>query len=181
MVNYLTKVWIPFTALKPSWWHQPLRLLQGFWCALSLWCICQLWHPWKKQCGASIQASTCFNPSSGNSWIFVLPGDLSANSDKNAILCQAWPSYFETSLCARTTPPLRTKHAPGKTCIALFKSIPHWSPDLALHLDSAVDSQPKRCIVDHPERPHFSFLGPPKKQLRWPPFFLCICHCDFLS
>jgi len=156
VVNYLTKVWIPFAALKPSWWHQPLRLLQGFGVLFHFGA--------SVSCGIHGRSSAGIHPSfhllqpiKWQQLDFWLPGDLSANSDKNAILCQAWPSYFETSLCARTTPPLRTKHAPGKTCIALFKSIGHWSPDLALHLDSAVDSQPKRCIVDHPERPIFLF------------------------
>ena len=87
---------------------------------------------------ASIQASTCFNPSSGNSWILGCLEISLQTLDKNAILCQAWPSYFETSQCARTTPPLRTKHAPGKTCIALFKSsaieIRIWSCTLILLL-----------------------------------------------
>ena len=46
---------------------------------------------------ASIQASTCVSPY----WMFFsevhfwLPGDVSTSSDKDAILCQAGPSYFE--------------------------------------------------------------------------------------
>ena len=119
--------------------HQPLRLvlLQGFGVLFhfggihgrsSVHCRTQGIHP----------SFHLLQPIKWQQLDFWLPGDLSANSDKNAILCQAWPSYFETSLCARTTPPLRTKHAPGKTCIALFKSsaieIRIWSCTLVLLL-----------------------------------------------